>query len=169
MSGFPKLIPAFTVQIALDKPSPVGAVSKGPNLVHVGFIPNSGSLRSEPDYPVKIDAVFTHGADYIKADPDGEHARLEVQSILKDKSTGALVRYNYTGIIDLRGAAGKVLRGEQDAKTSDFGDAFAHVSLETGSAELKRLENRVYVASGRFVLDPGQPVIVEYKVSEVAK
>jgi len=48
--------------------------------------------------------------------------RLEVQSLARDK-TGALVRFNYTGTVSLTGAAGKVLRAEVDAKTTDFGEA----------------------------------------------
>lgn len=33
-----------------------------------------------------------------------------------------------------------------------------HVLFETGSEELKNLESKVFVASGRFVLDPGKYV-----------
>lgn len=43
----------------------------------------------------------------------------------------------------------------------------ARVFFETGSEQFKELENRVYVAAGRFLLEEGKPVVVEYKVSEV--
>lgn len=152
----------------LDEPLAVGAVSQGSTLVHLGFAQNKGFLRSEPDYAVKVDAVFAHGADYIKVDPDGKHARLDVQSVLKEKSTGSLIRYNYVGTIALSGPAGKVLRGDADAKTTGFGEAFTQVVFETGSAELRELQNKTYVASGRFIIEAGQPVVVEYKISEVA-
>jgi hypothetical protein len=42
------------------------------------------------------------------------------------------------------------------------------VEFEVGSKELAALEEKVYVGSGRFVIEPGKPVIVEYKVSEVS-
>jgi hypothetical protein len=112
--------------------------------------------------------VFAHGADYIKVDPDGKHARLDVQSVLKDKATGGLIRYNYTGTITLAGPAGKVLRGDADAKTTGFGEAFTQVVFETGTAELREIEYKTYVASGRFIINAGESVVVEYKISEVA-
>ena len=43
-----------------------------------------------------------------------------------------------------------------------------HVSFETGSDALKEIEEKVYVSAGRFILEEGKPVMVEYKISEVA-
>lgn len=43
-----------------------------------------------------------------------------------------------------------------------------HVIFETGSDELRALEQKIYVASGRFVVEAGKPTVVEYKISEVA-
>lgn len=40
--------------------------------------------------------------------------------------------------------------------------------FETGSDELRALEQKIYVASGRFVVEAGKPTVVEYKISEVA-
>jgi len=167
MAGFPKLIPAFTVNIAIAPPVAVGAVSKGAPLTVVPFVSEHSFLRSEPGYPIKVDAVFAHGSDYIRQDPSGKSVRLDVNSILNDKS-GAVIVYRYTGIIRLSEPTAKVLGGKEDAKTTEFGDAITHVLFETGNEELKELEQKIYVASGRFVLDEGKPVIVEYKVSEVA-
>lgn len=79
-------------------------------------------MKSEPGYPHKLDAKFVHGADYIKFDPDGKNARLEVQSLLKDEITGGLVRLNYTGTVSMSGDMGKVLRGDADAASTGFGD-----------------------------------------------
>ncbi|KAH8885069.1 hypothetical protein GQ53DRAFT_751364 [Thozetella sp. PMI_491] len=166
MSGFPRLIPAFTAQIQILPPNQVGEIASSGALFHVPFKTDSGFLRSEPDYPIKLDAVFTQGADYIKADPDGKHVRLEVQSIAKDKS-GGWVRFNYTGIIATETPNGKVLRGDADAKTTDFGNAFTQIVFETGSPELKDLQTKVYVGSGHFIVKDGEPVTVEYKISEV--
>ncbi|OIW34453.1 hypothetical protein CONLIGDRAFT_5263 [Coniochaeta ligniaria NRRL 30616] len=165
MAGFAKLIPAFTVQIHVDPATPIGALSTGPALVHLPFVPNSGFLKSEPDYPVKVDAVFVHGADYVKVDKDGKFARLEVQSTLRAPE-GAL-RYNYTGTVDISGPGGKIIRGEADAATTDFGGIFAQPIFETGTAAFQALEGKTFVQSGRFIIEQGKPVIVEYKISEV--
>lgn len=43
-----------------------------------------------------------------------------------------------------------------------------NVEFETGSKELAELHEKVYVGSGRFVLEAGKPTMVEYKVSEVS-
>ncbi|KAK4240026.1 hypothetical protein C8A03DRAFT_13605 [Achaetomium macrosporum] len=163
MADFPKLIPAFTVQVAIAPPRPIS-----PTLTVVPFLSEGGSIVAEPSYPIQLNAAIEHGADYIKAFPDGRHVRLDVQSTARDDATGALVRFMYTGKISTLGAAGKVLRGEAGAATTPFGDAFSVVEFETGSKELAALHEKIYVGSGRFVLEPGKPVIVEYKVSEVS-
>ncbi|KAK0667605.1 hypothetical protein QBC41DRAFT_134908 [Cercophora samala] len=163
MSGFPKLIPAFTARIAIEPPTPIS-----PNLIHVPFVPSLGSLISEPSYPIKLNAPILHGADYITTQPDGKTVKLEVQSVAKDAPTGATIRFNYTGTVSLLGAAGKVLKGDPSAATTDFGEAFIHPVFQTGGVpELAELANKTYVGSGRFILEEGRPVIVEYKISEV--
>ncbi|KAK4447569.1 hypothetical protein QBC34DRAFT_131427 [Podospora aff. communis PSN243] len=168
MADFPKLIPAFTARVPTDPGKPVGPIAKSGALIHIA-IQAGGSVKSEPDYPIKLDAKFVHGADYIKIDPDNKHARLEVQSLLRDEITGGLVRFNYTGTVSLAGGMGKVLRGEADAATTGFGDGFTYPVFEGSShPSLAALEGKTYVGSGRFVLESGQPVIVEYKISEVS-
>jgi hypothetical protein len=42
------------------------------------------------------------------------------------------------------------------------------VEFETGNEKLASLHEKIYVGAGRFILEPGKPVIVEYKVSEVS-
>ncbi|KAL2130096.1 hypothetical protein VTI74DRAFT_6897 [Chaetomium olivicolor] len=164
MADFPKLIPAFTVQIALRQPTSIS-----PTLTFVPFHSTGGTIVSEPSYPIKLNAAIEHGADYITAAPDGRRVGLDVQSTARDSVTGSLVRFTYTGKISMLGDAGKVLRGEAVAGTATaFGDAFSVVSFEVGSKELAAMEEKIYVGSGRFILEPGKPVIVEYKVSEVS-
>ncbi|KAK1755362.1 hypothetical protein QBC47DRAFT_414252 [Echria macrotheca] len=165
-SGFPKLIPAFTAYIEIDPPSVFGTIARGNPLNHVVILPSS-TIKSEPGYPIQLDATFVSGGDFIKADPDGRHVRLEVQSLAKDKATGGFVRFNYTGTVFMGGAAGKVLRGDAGAATTPFGDAFMTPIFETGVPELADIQNKIYVGAGRFVLESGKPVAVEYKISEV--
>ncbi|KAH6853703.1 hypothetical protein B0I37DRAFT_349122 [Chaetomium sp. MPI-CAGE-AT-0009] len=163
MANFPKLIPAFTIQVVIQPPAPVS-----PALLFVPFASAGGSIVSEASYPVRVQAAIEHGGDFIRMSADGTQARLDVQSLARDAATGALVRFTYRGKIDLTGAAGRVLRGEPGAGTTGFGDAFSVVEFETGGGELAVLENKVYVGSGRFIIEPGKPTIVEYLVSEVA-
>lgn len=80
------------------------------------------ALSSEPGYPTALKGAWVHGSDYIKTDQDGGFSRLEVDSLFKDTATGGLVRYRYTGVVDMSGAAGKVLRDDADAATTEFGD-----------------------------------------------
>jgi hypothetical protein len=42
-----------------------------------------------------------------------------------------------------------------------------HVLLETGAEELRAIEEKVYVGSGRFIVENGKPTVVEYLISEV--
>merc|ERR1711977_336872 len=123
MSNFPKLIPAFTANIVIDAPVTVGAVAKGAPLFVVPFLTENTNnfLRSDPDYPIKVDATFVHGNDFIRQDPDGKHCRLEVHSVMKDKSD-AIFSYKYSGIVNVTPGVGAVLTGHASAKTTPFGD-----------------------------------------------
>jgi hypothetical protein len=42
-----------------------------------------------------------------------------------------------------------------------------HCKFETGSEALRALETKIYVSSGRFIVEPGKTPAVEYKISEV--
>ncbi|KAK3300320.1 uncharacterized protein B0H64DRAFT_12398 [Chaetomium fimeti] len=162
MANFPKLIPAFTIQVVIQTPTPVS-----PSLVFVPLASTGGSIVSEPSYPIQLRAAIEHGGDFIRVSADGTQARLDVQSLARDAVTGALVRFTYRGKVDTTGAMGRVLRGEEGAGTTGFGDAVSVVEFETGGGELAVLENKVYVGTGRFIIEAGKPTIVEYLVSEV--
>lgn len=43
------------------------------------------------------------------------------------------------------------------------------MKFETGDEKLKDLELGVFVGAGRFVVEKGKPVLVEYKVSKIVK
>jgi hypothetical protein len=110
----------------------IGAVSSTGPLVLAPFASSSGSLKSEPDYPIKVDATFVHGSDYIRHDPSGEHVRLDVNSVLKNNiGPPTLIKFSYTGIIKLTEGSAAVLQGKGEPKTTDFGDACKFVSLVT--------------------------------------
>lgn len=87
----------------------------------MAFLEGQGGITSEANYPIALDAAWLYGVDYIKGDPDREHVRLDVDSLAEDRKTGGLVRFRYTGVVDMGGPAGKVLRGDSDAATIELG------------------------------------------------
>ncbi|KAL9026394.1 MAG: hypothetical protein Q9196_004933 [Gyalolechia fulgens] len=138
----------------------------------------SGTAVSHPTFKPVFDAVFEGGGtDYIRNDPDGKHMRLDAHAVMRfaclasklsmDKKLGGLVYVHYTGVIGITPELGLVLSGSPEAKSTEFGDAFIHLTFETGDEKLKELETGVFVASGRFVVEEGKPTTVEYRVSKV--
>ncbi|KAL1998728.1 hypothetical protein VTN02DRAFT_5674 [Thermoascus thermophilus] len=167
MSDFPSLQPAFTIQVTVDAPLPVGSASRshGFNVVPM----TGGTIKSEPGYSLNLDADFVGtGHDYIHADLDGKHLRLNAHGVVKTKD-GALVYLNYTGTIAVTPAEAAVLGGQAESQTTPFGNIFTHLTFETGDERYKDLENRAFVASGHFIVEKGKPAVVEYKVSQVVK
>ena len=43
------------------------------------------------------------------------------------------------------------------------------IKFETGDEKLKDLELGVFVGAGRFLVEKGKPVVVEYKISKIVK
>ena len=110
-------------QVVLDAPFMAGAVAKGAPLTVVPFTSEDSYLRSEANYPIKVDAIWLHGSDFIRQDPDAKHVRLDVNSVIKDNKTSAVIGFKYTGIINVTPEVVKVLTAPADAKTTPFGDA----------------------------------------------
>ena len=48
-------------------------------------------------------------------------------------------------------------------------EAVIHMDFETGEEKLKVLELSKFVGAGRFLVEAGKPVTVEYKLSKVVK
>ncbi|KAL2221145.1 hypothetical protein M432DRAFT_588845 [Thermoascus aurantiacus ATCC 26904] len=146
MANFPALQPAFTIQ-------PM----------------TGGTIKSEPGYSPSFDSEFVGvGNDYIHADPDGKHLRLNAHGVVKTND-GALVYLNYTGTIAVTPAEASVLSGQAESTVTPYGNSFTHITFETGDERYKDLENRVFVGQGHFIVEKGKPTIVEYKVSQVVK
>ncbi|KAL5117872.1 hypothetical protein ACEQ8H_004190 [Pleosporales sp. CAS-2024a] len=163
MSGYPKLTPAFTVRVNIDAPMPVGGQA-GSSLVIVPMV--GGTIKSEEGFEPKFDGeLHGTGYDYIHNDASGTHMRLDVRSQVKAADSTILAMY-YKGTVALTPGVKAILSGSSDAKTTEFGDSFVSFSFETGSDKFKDLENGVYVASGRFVVEK-EGVVVEYRVGKV--
>ena len=83
-----------------------------------------GSLKTEPNFSPAIDAEWVGvGNDYIHSDPDGSILRLNAHGVVKDKSTGASIYFNYTGVVNVTPELGAILHGKPDAKSTEFGDS----------------------------------------------
>ncbi|KAM6531558.1 hypothetical protein FSOLCH5_001014 [Fusarium solani] len=119
-------------------------------------------LRAPP-----LEATFVHGSDFLRRDPDGQRVRLDVSSVARDSTSGAMLRFSYNGVVGVAGDEGRVIRGDGNATTTGFGNAFVQVRFETNASGLKPLQDKLYVGSGRFIVEENQPIIVEYKISEV--
>ena len=48
-------------------------------------------------------------------------------------------------------------------------DLVIEMKFETGDEKLKDLETGVFIGAGRFVVEQGKPVVVEYKISKAVK
>ncbi|CCX30645.1 hypothetical protein FPQ18DRAFT_342458 [Pyronema domesticum] len=161
--SFPTLRPFCTVIAAIDPPRNVGTLNRGNRQVFVNI--TSLALKTVEGVSPQIDASLVMGGDWIHADPDNGHLRLDVRSVLKT-ADDATITFTYTGIITVNEAIGKVLSGAPDAKTCEFGNILSVPAFQTGDEKYKELENKVFVASGRFVID-SEGTKVEYAVSEV--
>ncbi|KAL8678489.1 MAG: hypothetical protein Q9186_005159 [Xanthomendoza sp. 1 TL-2023] len=167
-SNFPTLQPAMTIMVEIGSPLAVGSASQRAPLTAVPM--TGGTAISHPSLQSSIDAVFAdQGHDYIRADPSGKHLRLNAHGVLKNKGSGSLIYIHYTGVIDITPAVGAVLSGSPEAKTTEFGGSFIHMTFETGDEALKELETGVFVGAGRFVVEKDRPVTVEYRISKVAQ
>ncbi|KAB8074079.1 hypothetical protein BDV29DRAFT_128370 [Aspergillus leporis] len=164
MSGFPSLKPAFTVRVTIDAALPVGSASRSSPLQVVPM--TGGTVKGDSGFSPALDAEFVGvGNDYIHADPDGKHLRLNAHGVLKTKDD-ALLYLNYTGVLNLTSAEQAVFAGTAPEGSTPFGNLFTHFTFETGDERYKELENRVFVGQGRFNIENGKP-IVEYRVSQV--
>ncbi|KPI37950.1 uncharacterized protein AB675_3107 [Cyphellophora attinorum] len=109
--------------------------------------------------------VRGQGIDFVRNDPDGGRMRLDAGLVVED-GDGAMIHIHYTGIVEINDQLSAILAGRRDARDTEFGASFIHVTFETGSEKYKELERGVFVGAGRFILDRGG-LGVEYKVSRV--
>ncbi|KAK1143926.1 hypothetical protein N8T08_005835 [Aspergillus melleus] len=165
MSPYPTLKPAFTIKVIIDAALAVGSASRSNPLQVVPM--TGGTFKTESSFSPSVDAEFVGvGNDYIHADADGKHLRLNAHSVLKTHD-GALIYMNYTGILALTAVEQAVFAGTADEGSTSFGNAFTHFTFETGDDRYKQLEHGVFVAQGRFIVQKDKLVVVEYRVSQV--
>jgi len=163
MSEFPTLKPILTFTGAIEPPRSIGPLSSGGVQAYVNI--RSSTMVSEPGAPSVVNAKGVMGGDWIHADPDGKHLRLDVRSVL-ETDDGAFITLLYKGLITVNEALQKCFSRAPDAKSTDFGDIFIHVSFQTGAPKYKWLEDAVFVGSGRALAEL-ETTVVEYKICQV--
>jgi len=166
MSAFPTLKPAFTIWFPVDPGEEIGALSLGGTETFVNIKPTISTVTTEPGFAPALNAKLVMGGDWIHGDPDGKHLRLDVKTTLKSDD-GAAISMSYNGVIAMDEPTGKALGGAADAKTTKYGRIVNVVTFKTGAEQYKEFEHGVFVGSGRFVVESGKPLAVEYKVSQV--
>ncbi|THC97546.1 hypothetical protein EYZ11_002969 [Aspergillus tanneri] len=165
MSGFPSVLPAFTIKVTIDAPLSVGSASRSNPLQVVPM--TGGTVTSESSFSPALEAEFVGvGNDYIHADADGKHLRLDAHSVLKTHD-GALIYVNYTGVVALSPAEKAVFAGTAGEGSTPWGNAFTHFTFETGDERYKELEHSVFVGQGRFNVQNDKSVVVEYRVGQL--
>ncbi|KAI1616976.1 hypothetical protein EDD37DRAFT_645224 [Exophiala viscosa] len=165
-TDYPSLQPALHLRVGTWSPTVVGSLSRGTPLTVVPLV--GGTLVSEPGYPVRVDASMRgNGADYVHTDPDGGRMRLRTDLVMADDN-GETIHVHYTGIVDINADMRRILGRSENARSTEYGHAFIHVTFETGSMRYKALEQGVFVGAGRFVLEEGD-LKVEYRISQVCK
>ncbi|KAA8651996.1 DUF3237 domain-containing protein [Aspergillus tanneri] len=126
-----------------------------------------GTVTSESSFSPALEAEFVGvGNDYIHADADGKHLRLDAHSVLKTHD-GALIYVNYTGVVALSPAEKAVFAGTAGEGSTPWGNAFTHFTFETGDERYKELEHSVFVGQGRFNVQNDKSVVVEYRVGQL--
>ncbi|KAL4886512.1 hypothetical protein BJY04DRAFT_213274 [Aspergillus karnatakaensis] len=140
-----------SLQIELEAPLVVGSASRKTALQVIPF--SKGTFISTEGFSPAFDAqIVGTGNDYIYADPNGVHLRLNCHGVVKTKDE-ALLYVNYTGVVTLTDAEHAVLSGNVEDGSTPWGNAFTHVTFETGDERYKDLENRVFVGKGRFTAE----------------
>ncbi|KAG0135074.1 hypothetical protein HOY82DRAFT_552485 [Tuber indicum] len=167
LAGGPvELEPAFTLQIGIENPIPVGPVIQGYGISYT-VCPN-GTIVSAPGAAVLVNATIIAASDIIHVDPGEGRLRLNVHGVART-TTGTIFQFSYTGIATPNEEFNKVLSYAPDAKDTDFGAIVSHHTFEipVAAPELAGLNNNMFVGAGRLLVNPDRSVTVEYVASRV--
>ncbi|OAL34603.1 hypothetical protein AYO20_06020 [Fonsecaea nubica] len=183
----PKALTVLISQITFDAPVVIGKINSGSQL-YIALI-NAGTLKSEPGFEPAVDAQVLFGTDHFKVTEDMKYVTIDVKAALKNED-GTTISYAYTGHIEITPAFGLILAGSPDAKTTDFGHVFTHITfevscpshmtygmtpqtdlmLETGAPNFKSLETGRFVGASRFIVNgEGKGPVIETKISKIVK
>ncbi|QKX62844.1 uncharacterized protein TRUGW13939_10009 [Talaromyces rugulosus] len=159
----PKLEHVFTMRGYMDAGNTVNlnAIKSGPHRIIVpingGFVEGSG-LKAQ---------VLPGSGDWILTDPATDVSHLDVR-IQARTDNGHSLYVHYNGKLKANDKVNKVLSFASDAKSTDYGDQewFATPIVETSDPNFKWVEESVFVAQGRFVVEESRSA-VEYQIYRV--
>ncbi|KAF8251741.1 hypothetical protein K440DRAFT_636990 [Wilcoxina mikolae CBS 423.85] len=80
----------------------------------------NGTLTTEPGVEPALKTTLVMGGDWLLADPDLKHLRLDMRSVIKTEDDVHLT-FAFKGIITVTPEIAKILQGEPDAESVDFG------------------------------------------------
>lgn len=149
LCAFNSLLPALYLNATVDHDLVIGATSPGPTAM---FGPiRHGILRSEPGFPVNINAEIVHSGDLVTIDPDQKWLHNDFSGMLKTDS-GEYLRFTMKAIEQPTQNIMRILGGDPTAPDVEHGDFYGVSSWNfiTGSEKYKELENSVYVGSTRL-------------------
>lgn len=126
----------------------------------------SGTITSEPGFPISLKAEVVHGADYVRSEASPTHMRINVKAVLKN-ADGDLLSYSYKGLVEVNEEFLAIYSGSPDAKTTSYGNSLTHIVFETGSESLKELEHSLFVGSAHFIVEGDGKFLIETKISRV--
>ncbi|KAL5610533.1 hypothetical protein FOBRF1_006650 [Fusarium oxysporum] len=108
------------------------------------------------------------GSDSMTQDTKLGIAHLDVRTQARTDD-GHFLFIHYTGVLKIEEAVIKFLTKAKDAKSTEFGDLdwFAAPIMETSDEKFKWVENALFVAEGRLVIDQ-QGSAVEYQIFKVS-
>ncbi|EXJ84801.1 hypothetical protein A1O3_05473 [Capronia epimyces CBS 606.96] len=142
----------------------VGKVDSGSQL-SVALV-DTGTVKSEPGFSPAIDAKVEFGTDHFNVTDDHRFVHLDVKAVLTNND-GATISYTYKGHLEVTPELGLIFAGSPEAKTTDFGNGFTHITFETGAAHLKSLESARFVGTSRFIVQDGKGPVIETKISKI--
>lgn len=113
-----------------------------------------------------VDADCIHGLDLSRAPGTFDFTRLAVDSLWRN-SDDSYIQLSYEALIRMTEDVKRIFMGHEDSKTTAFGDVHAHFKFQTGNAKLKALHESMFVGSGRFIVEAGKELTVEYQIGRM--
>ncbi|KAE9362541.1 hypothetical protein N431DRAFT_475894 [Stipitochalara longipes BDJ] len=175
MEGFPKLAPAFTIRMQ-TAPQLIMGPAFSNAVMAVGPIEH-GTVKSVPGYgPEPFEGEIVNGADIFQVDALFRSVKLDFRAVINKANSeivinrtpeGHAVYFTFLGFIEGNEDTALILKGDPNAKSSQWGSSFMSGTFETGNPKWAGITNKVYVGSQRLIKTPDKPLMVEINLSEV--
>jgi len=170
LTGFAKLIPAFTVMLRNVGDLDVGTTFSGETLL-LAQVANTSTIVSIPGYGAHpLSAVNRNGQDALRINEDRTMGTWDFRAGFITPEEDYLY-VTFTGFITSAPQNLPYLRSNfANGTTTGYGFSFMSAYLETGAPKYKSLSTKVFVGSAQLISDiPGGHIsAVEMQLSEVS-